>query len=236
MQIVVTHLIRAPQVSISVAGVDPQQGRFYRLQSPQGRIAPALLEQQGGPFALGNVLELLLRPTVSPAPRIEDRLFDPARVRVLHRLPAEQFWTLLEQLARPTFRALFGPQLRKVGRDGCGADLGQGGPSLGCWRPRRATLWSEVRDQRLQARMRVGDGQLEADVPVKDVRLHRDDFLTPWQPRVDALSQRLQSGEEHLLSLALSERHETSTEPAGAHWLEVDNLFFRHDPYWEFRP
>lgn len=236
MLLVVTHLSRAPHVSIAVAGVEPAQGRFFRLRNPSARLAPTLLGRHGGPLALGNLLEVSLSTIDTGPPYVEDHAFDPAGVRAVDRLAPDRFWALLDRLAQTTLEGLFGPTLRRVGRGGCGVDPGQGTASLGCLRPGRSDLGCEVRDMRLQARMQLSDGRFDADVPVKDVRLHRDDFLTPLESRVEAVRRRLASGEDHLLSVALSERHQTSTEPPGVHWLEVDNIHFRQDPYWEPGP
>ena len=99
MHILVNHLTRMQPGYICVAGVDVNTMSHVRPVLPRGRLTTALLRHNGGPFAIGSVVDL--GPTVyaGGAPEIEDYYFDPAKATWLFDDDPDDYWELLNQMA-----------------------------------------------------------------------------------------------------------------------------------------
>ncbi len=146
-----------------------------------------LLARYGGPFEMGWIVELgQPRPAPDP-PHVEDHVFVPARAKPQRPAAAHEFW-VLEEIERPRLGEIFGTGLCEDARRPLR------GPSWAavarrwvfCGRPPRPGLYlARSREGKPQVRMKLTDGQIEADAGVTDLRLFGDDHATP-EPRVSA--------------------------------------------------
>ncbi len=85
MRIVVNHLTRMRAASICVAGIDLDTGRHVRPIT-RGGLTRDHLHENGGPFALGAIVELgATTPNPNP-PEVEDHWFWPDRARLVEMM------------------------------------------------------------------------------------------------------------------------------------------------------
>ena len=235
MRIVVNHLTRMHGGHICVAGVDLETGRHVRPLLGHEHLPFYLLARYGGPFDMARIVDLgAARPTPDP-PHVEDYVFVASRAKVQRSAFADEFWNLLEGLARHTLREIFGDALRAVGQSRYGTDLGRGQASLGCLRPQRPPeLYLAVgRDGQPQIRMRLSDGELEADAGVTDLRLRGANHTTPDGDKVQAVARRICGSDEVLLSLGLTRKYRPSEKAAYVHYLQVNNVHLKEEPTWQ---
>jgi hypothetical protein len=75
--------------------------------------------------------------------------------------------------------------------------------------------------------MKMRDGLFNLSVSVTDIRLYRDDHLTPAGNIVSQVVGRIESGEEVILSVGLTRAF------AGSHWLQVNNIHLESCPTWQ---
>ncbi len=110
--IVVNHLTRMQRGYFCVAGLEVRTGRHVRPVLQGQRLPTALLARNGGPFDIGVVVDLgRVRPTPEP-PEVEDHVFDASSVSAVRPETPDRFWQALRRAARPTFREIFGEELR----------------------------------------------------------------------------------------------------------------------------
>ena len=161
----------------------------------------------------------------------------PARARAERLAAAQEFWSVLEELRRPTLQEIFGASLCNVGRRRYATELGQGTASLGLLRPAEPPklYMTQNRDGKPQLRMILSDGQIEADAGVTDLRLFGNDHATPDVPRVRAVTQWLADSRDVILGVGLTRKFRPSDDAAYRHWLQVNNIHFRADPIWRLQ-
>lgn len=128
MIMTVTHLTRMRPPYFCVAGLE---GKKAIRPVTSGQLHKRLLRCKGGPFAIGAIVDIGPVRDVGSAPELEDRRFDPARVRYVGMKTAETFWKDLKAIAQPRLDSIFGDDLVKRGRWSCGVDPGHGVVSLG---------------------------------------------------------------------------------------------------------
>jgi hypothetical protein len=145
---------------------------------------------------------------------------------------------MLQVLARPTAREIFGLGLHEVGRGRASVATGGGIASLGCLEPRgRLELYLNHRPGGPPAvRLRFTDGELRFDLSVTDLRLYGQDHLTPRIDVVRQLERRIQHGVPVLLSVGLTRPFAARPGDEPAHWLQVNNLHLEDDPAWRLTP
>ncbi len=161
----------------------------------------------------------------------------PARAKAERLAAAHEFWSLLEELRRPSLGEVFGPALHEVGRGRWVTDPGQGTTSLGLVcpaRPPRLYL-DAVPNGKRRIRMRFGDGRLEADAGVTDIRLFGDDHATPDAARVRAAAQRIADSRDVILGVGLTRQFRVSEHAHYYHWLQVNNIHLPSEPLWLLR-
>jgi hypothetical protein len=237
MRILINHLTRMHGGHICVAGVDLQTRRHVRPILANDPMPFYLLARYGGPFDMATIVELGSPRHAPVAPHVEDHVFVPARARVERPAAAHEFWNLLEELGRANLREIFGPALREVGHDRYGTEEGQGAVSLGFLRPAAPPKLyvARSRDGKPQLRMRLSDGQFDADAGVTDLRLFGDDHATPNAARVRAAIQWLADARDVILGVGLTRKFRSSEDAAYRHWLQVNNLHFRAEPTWRLQ-
>jgi len=234
LELAVCHLTRMAEGRICAAGVDLATGRQVRPVVAEGGIDGRWLSRGGGPFELARVLRIRSPSHAPQPPHTEDYVFDPEAVQLVRVMQAGEFWELLERLSVSSFRQIFGTALRRAGSSSCGTGPHRGVASLGIFRPcREMRLSCHTRFERPQVRMPLADEEFTADLPVNDIRLYQEDRVTPNAALVSRLAGRLRPAEDVLLSLGLTRLHKSSTEPQGAHWLQVNNIHLRAEPLWQ---
>ena len=100
MQILVNHLTRMQPGYVCAAGVDVNTLNHVRPVLRYGRLTTGLLKPNGGPLDIGSVVDLGPTADAGRPPELEDRYFDPARAAWLFDDGADDYWDLLEEMAR----------------------------------------------------------------------------------------------------------------------------------------
>jgi hypothetical protein len=235
MRIVINHLTRMHGGHICTAGVELDSRRHVRPVLAGEPLPFYLLAQYGGPFAMGWILDLgSPRPAPVP-PHVEDFVFVPARAKKVRRACPREFWKLLEEIARPSLAEIFGDCLRPAGQGAFAAEVGTGKVSLGCLRlqgPAELFFKEDHRGGR-RLRMRFGDGRIEVEASVTDLRLFADDHATPNAAAVRAANEGLRTSRGTILCVGLTRPYSPGACQPPRHWLQVNNLHFEDDPLWE---
>jgi hypothetical protein len=214
--IVVDHLARLDDGSVTVAGVDPQHEHVAPRSA--GPWNTAATTRAGGPFGIGELVDLGFSRRIGVPPAVEEREVDESALRRLGRLSDGDFWSLLEIIGQDSLPAIFGDDLVPSPTGSASVPEGRGKASLGVLRcPGPAELF--VRGGQL--RMGFDDLRIGAlDLAVFDFRL-RDERGMPIETLWKVIRRRVSAGEPVLLSVGL-------TRPFnGAHWLRIDNIHFR---------
>ncbi len=219
---------------ICVAGVDLATGQHVRpmLRSP---LRKDLLTRYGGPFDIGCVVDLGWTRYVGTRPETEDYLFHQSEVRRVGDMSASEFWERLKHLAKPKFGEIFGKDLRPRGPCSYAVDVGRGTASLGCYvAADQARLFLQRRDAQSRGRVRMTfqSGEHPFELSVTDVRLYRDDHVTPDSEIIDRVSQRLCNGSEVILGVGLTRAFRGKPDEPALHWLQVNNIHFADEPLW----
>ncbi|MCC6420718.1 MAG: hypothetical protein IT429_20965 [Gemmataceae bacterium] len=237
MKIAVTHLTRMQRGYICVAGVDIDTGKHVRPVVSGRRLESALSARHGGPFDMATVVDPGRITHVPSPPETEDHEFFPRFARRSKDIEPQLFWEMLQHLARPSLHALFGPDLRRAGRERLIVEERRGVASLGCLEPRgRPALVQETRpDGTPSLRLRFTDGQFSLCLSVTDLRLWEDDHQTPRQALVRDIARRLASGVPCLLGVGLTRPFAPTADLEPVHWLQVNNLHLSDDPCWRLK-
>jgi len=219
---------------ICVAGVDVQTRRHVRPVLGYEGLTAKFLARHGGPFDMARIVDLG-RPRPKPnRPHVEDHEFAPSRVRFRRNASAAEFWETLQELSRSSLQEIFGGVLREVGPSRWAADLGQGTASLGVVRPQRPPkLYLHTRrDRGPQIRIKLADGQLEADAGVTDLRLYGPDHTTPDAAAVHAATRWIADSQSVLLGVGLTRKFRPADGSGYLHFLQVNNIHVQEDPTW----
>jgi hypothetical protein len=228
MRMVVTQLTRMRAPRICVAGIDPDTGRHVRpTTASEHPLTLELLAEEGGPFALGALLEL---GAVTPDPRppeSEDHLFDPKSARLLGQLSSARYLELLSGHAHDRLHKIFGDELMRHGRN-YAIDKGCGTASLGVLRARRRPHLQVDGYGKLRLRLR-GEGR-PASLPVTDVRFVESDHSTIRTEVVADVGARMRRGIEALLMLGLARAFQAQGDEHERHWLQVNGICMEDRP------
>jgi len=215
---------------VCVAGIDLATGRHIRPELP-GRVRVGMMGPSGGPFDMAVEVDLgRVKPHPSP-PEVEDCLVSPSTLRRVRDLPADEFWRLLESVAKPSLVEIFGTGLCKRGSTWI-IKPGTGEASLGCLAPVAPPLLAVcVEDYHGEPKQRirchVRDRDCECLPPVTDLRLYCADQKTPRLEVIDDLNRRVMAGAAVILSVGVTRRMKDDK-----HWLQVNNLHLSDDPAW----
>jgi hypothetical protein len=235
VKLVVNHLTRMQKGFICVAGIDLATGQHVRplLQS---QMRKEMLARHGGPFDMGHVIDLGWTKYIGTRPETEDYLFHRSEAKSTGEMPADEFWELLGKLAKRKLGEIFGPDLLPRGPQSYAVEEGQGIASLGCYiPPSRPQLLLQRRDPLSSGRIRLQfqSGQYEFDLGVTDIRLYRDDHVTPDPDAVQCVAGRLEQGPDVILGVGLTRAFRGAPNEPALHWLQVNNIHFEDDPCWK---
>jgi hypothetical protein len=208
---------------ICVAGIDVSNGRHIRPVLSR-RLTTDLLSANGGPFSLASLIDLGVVEFYGDPPAVEDHLFDPRNVHVIQSLKPEQFWKVLQSVAKKSILQIFGPAIQLLGR-GCVVDKGAGKASLGCLIP--AVPPHLYVDNYGKIRIRVTDGNFTVHLSVTDIRLCETDHQTPKQNLIDQFDTQMRRGASTILSIGLARAWKQPGETIERHWLQVNNIHLK---------
>jgi hypothetical protein len=214
--IVIDHLARLDDGSVAVAGIDG--GHDHVAPRHENGWDTSATSRQGGPFGVGELVDLGFSRRVGVAPLVEEREVEQASLRPLGRITDGDFWSMLETLGQDSLPAIYGDDLTRQSSGTACVPEGRGRASLGVLRcPGPAELFRRGG----QLRIGIDDLQLGSlDLAVFDFRL-RDEQGVPIDPLWKVIRRRVLAGEPVILSVGLSRTFN------GSHWLRVDNIHFR---------
>ena len=229
MQILINHLTRMRGGYICVAGIGKEGEHIRPVLDPQQtggklQLERALLHSNGGPFELGRLVDLGKVESNPSPPEVEDVLFDPRQVKVVKQLQAERFVNTLKESTKKSLRSIFGPELRATpAKTAAFVRPGQGRASLGVISPSNAELVEQIGYRGdSEVRLQFDDSDLGSIAPkVTDLRLW-DDHRTPATDNIERLQGQLDGC---LASVGLTR------EFKGKHWLQINNIFPRRNPF-----
>jgi len=231
MRIVLNHLTRMVAPRICIAGIDPRANRHIRpITGHSNPLTRDLLASEGGPFAIGTLVELGEVTPQPEAPETEDHLFQPEQARVLGRLSPNRYLELLNEHARHRLHEIFGDELVWQGRT-YAIDKDCGTISLGVLRVRRKPDLKVDRYGKL--RLRLNDEKQPAFLPVTDVRFVEADHKTIKTEVVADVRARMQRGVSVILMLGLARAFQKSDDDCERHWLQVNGICMTDRPLGE---
>ncbi|MEQ1903037.1 MAG: hypothetical protein ABL888_02470 [Pirellulaceae bacterium] len=229
MRIVINHLTRMQPGLMCAAGIDPLTGLHVR--PVMGRPLPVeLLERNGGPFALGRMLDLGETTFVGRMPEIEDRTFVASGVSVVEEWATERWLGLCSAVSGKRLVDIFGEALKPVeSRFGGPATAAvpekSGLHSLGCYWAADARLILVQRCKKKSVRLEFSEMGIRYSVAVTDYRLWNEDHLTPNEPEFARMAGLVnKTNNPVLLSVGLSRAHRFTDDEPPRHWLQVNNI------------
>jgi hypothetical protein len=232
VKIVVNHLTRMQRGYICVAGIDVDTGQHVRPIPENDRPRRTQLVRHGGPFDIAAVVDLGRTSHVGHAPETEDYRFNPRKVRRVDTIAPQEFWERLTRVSHQSLTAIFGDDLTQRG-DGCTVDVGRGTASLGCLLPSQPPTLQV--NSYGKVRLRLTDGAYTAWLSVTDLRLYKEDQVTPRRELVGQIAARIAKGAGIIVAVGLSRPWQKMDDTAERHWLQVNNLHLEDDPGWQER-
>jgi hypothetical protein len=213
MRFVVTDLTRMSSGHICVAGLEEQSGSHVRPILARSQLSRVLYRGEGGPFAVGALIDLgSVTPRPVP-PDVEDQVFREANVRRVRQLDPNEFWTAIDAASVTDLLSAFGGALT-VHNASLVAPSGTGSASLAAWIPREPPeIWIRGDDVRCGFHL---DGTL-LDLKLNSLDLYDDAQRSPRRAGVDALIASLRRGDVRM-SVGLTRAFR------GFHWLQVNNI------------
>jgi hypothetical protein len=230
MRIVVNHLTRMDAPRICLAGIDPDTGRHIRPTTE--RLHPLtrdLLADEGGPFALGSLIDLGDVIADPQPPETEDHLFRPADAKVVGRLSPNRYLEFLGEHAGNHLDEIFGDELVRHGRS-YALDEGCGTASLGVLRVRRRPDLEVDGYGKLRLRLLLRAEDKPASLPVTDVRFVDSDHKRIKSELVADVRARMRRGVNVLLMLGLSRAFHKPGDDCERHWLQVNGICMADRP------
>lgn len=234
VKIVINHLTRMQKGFICVAGVDLATGQHVRPML-RSSLRKGLLARYGGPFDIGRLVDLGWTRYIGTRPETEDYLFRQSEARWMGDMPASEFWEWLARLAKPKLGQIFGRDLQPRGPCSYAVDVGRGTASLGCFLVEsRLRLRWQRRDAQGRGRLRVEfrSGERQFELSVTDIRLYRDDHVTPDPVVIERISRRLDAEPDVILGVGLTRAFRGRPGDPALHWLQVNNIHFADEPSW----
>jgi hypothetical protein len=228
VRIVVNHLTRMKAPRICAAGLDRAGGRHIRPTTHPDPLTRSVLASEGGPFALGTLVELGDTTPCPNPPETEDHRFSPTQAQVLGQLSPDRYLELLREHARDGLHALFGQQLERRGRS-YAVEAGLGTASLGILRTR-----GKAKKVYINAfgslRLELTGSDPPASLPVNDLRLFEPDHETVSAKAVADLNARMSRTNDILLMVGLTRPYLASGDDRKRHWLQINGICMADRP------
>ena len=157
-------------------------------------------------------------------PEVEDYYFNPQNLRAIRTLSPEEFWELLQHVARRGIVEIFGSAIRSYG-NGCVVEVETGEASLGCLIP--ATQPKLFVNSFGSVRAIVTDRTFTLELSVTDIRLCEADHKTPKMNLINQINSRMQRGVPVVLSIGLTRPWQKPGDTKEWHWLQVNNIHLK---------
>lgn len=231
MRVLINHLTRMRPGFVCAAGVAMEIGKHIRPVLPGGQqLERRLLESEGGPFALGTVLDLGSLQPRPVVPEVEDSIFEPGKVGKVRTVDSEEFLAALESMSASSLRDIFGSDLSSVRRTSASVPEGLGRGSLGIIGPVDRVKLRVNHEFDSVIRCSFVDPDLGwLSLKVADIRLWKPDHTTPVEKNVKAISKRLEGS---YVAVGLGRAWSPDGSRPRQHWLQVNNIFPVDDPLW----
>jgi len=233
MEIAINHLTRMSPGRICVAGIDTTSGMHVRPLPPGGSVVTADLERNGGPYDIGNVVDLGTVVSCPQRPKLEDHNY--ATAKLVRTTDPVRFYHHMQQMAVVDLQTLFGPALVITPNAGAYLPPSQGNASLGCLLPTDAKpqLFANTFNQKVKLRINLpttfAGNAVSLNLSVTDIRMYLADHSTPDVNAIPAFNQRLKT-EPFILGIGVGYLMNATLHNPAAHWLQVNALHFEADP------
>jgi hypothetical protein len=230
VRIVMNHITRMGGVRICVAGIDPEVSEHVRPTTPaDDPITRVLLQEEGGPLAIGSEVELGDVEPDGSAPEVEDHCFQTAKLEYVRDVDHDEFLDLLDQMAAADLHTAFGPDLKRHGWK-YAIDLGEGSASLAVIRSITTPILEIDRQYGEKLQLRWADPDPLTFLSVTDVRFYEDDHKTIREDLVDDVNQRLARDVGCSLMLGVARPWRKPGDSRERHWLQLNGLVLDDRP------
>jgi hypothetical protein len=218
---------------ICVAGIGTATGMRVRPVVASGRLEGVLLAARGGPFAVGNIVDIGRTEPHGSKPEIEDVRLEPEKCRLVRAAASDEFFALLRAASSPDLSEI-GPALMRRG-GGFVLEKGQGECSLAIVPASSvASIGIYTYENRKRVRFRW---QNDTFLSVTDVRLYEADLETPNEGALERIQVRLRSRGEKFLCFGLSRASWTRPgDDRPYHWLQLNNVHISPMVDWSAAP
>ena len=213
---------------ICVAGIEPDSRRHIRPTTPANDpIDRRLLDEEGGPFSIGTLVDLGAVRANPSRPESEDHLFVTASARDVRQLGPDEYWQLLDEVAEDDLESILRPDLERRGRS-FAVEEGRGAVSLGVLRVQE-TPELEI-DGYGKLRLRFNHVDDPAHLGVTDIRFVEADHSTLKQNAVQDVQRRMRAGVDLFLMVGLARAFVATGDDRRRHWLQVNGLCMADSP------
>ncbi len=220
MRIVVNHLTRMTGRRVCVAGVDVAGYRHVRpVTGPENLLTRTLLRENGGPLAVGALVDLgkvKPRPT---RPQTEDHTFSPRRVRRVRDVSAEEYLELLGVISHHDVETAFGPDLVAIRPRKLVVPVAHGNRSLAVVALVAGTL--RIKYEKLY--LVLSPPMIAAEIRVTDIRFY-DSRLKIRGDVVKDVNRRLAAGVKAYAMLGLARAIPDEDRDEDVHWLMANGI------------
>ncbi|HET8556258.1 MAG TPA: hypothetical protein VFL58_02995 [Gaiellaceae bacterium] len=186
-----------------------------------------MLDEEGGPFGVGTLVDLGDVRANPSRPESEDHLFATASARDLRKLDPNEYWQLLDEVAEDDLESIFGPDLERRGRS-FAIEEGRGRVSLGVLRVQE-TPDLEIDDWG-KLRLTLDYVDDPARLGVTDLRFVEADHRTLKQDAIRDAQQRMRNGVDLLLMVGLARAFVATGDDRRRHWLQVNGICMEDRP------
>jgi hypothetical protein len=216
---------------ICVAGLDVTTHDHIRPVLHKAQLDTALLAANGGPFALGAIVDLGPLVDVSSPPEVEDRRFDRDTAKRTTQLTGAAFWKEIDAAADDDLNEIFGEQFEETSRS-FSTPEGEGSHSLGCYRPSQTpNIGMDTYGTKVSVYAYMPWGNQVKKIPITDLRLVDANF-TVSPARVQSLQKLVSAASDVLFSVGLSRPFAKSGSDEKRHWMQINNVFPKQNPLW----
>jgi hypothetical protein len=213
---------------ICVAGIEPDSRRHIRPTTPANDpIDRRLLDEEGGPFGIGTLVDLGAVRANPSRPESEDHLFVTASARDVRQLDPDEYWQLLDEVAEDDLESIFGPDLERRGRS-FAIEEGRGTVSLGVLRVEE-TPDLEI-DGYGKLRLRLNDLDEPAHLGVTDIRFVEADHRALRQNVVQDVRRGMRAGVDLFLMVGLARAFVATGDDRYRHWLQINGICMADRP------
>lgn len=221
MQIIVNHLTRMGAPRLCVAGIDLGSHAHVRpTTSKTDLLTRDLLRENGGPLAIGSVIDLgSAAPTGSP-PEVEDHWVATRQLKHVRDMSADEYLEILDRTACTSLEEAFGSALTSLPNQKWAVDVGTGTASLAVLKPRGTV---RLRTSFGKPRVVLSYPDDAADLSVADIRFYESDNQTIDTASYDDVRARLARGVDVYVMLGLS-RPFVGGADRDMHWLQLNGV------------